>query len=108
MLLYLLMILVAILTAIGQILVKKISLIKNPSRKTIIIKLVFPSFIFAMSALLSLYITYTIPFSKFYSFTALNYLFIIYFSYKTFSDKLDIFKISGIALIILGILIYNY
>lgn len=104
---YLLMILVAILTAIGQILIKKISLKKYPDKRNIILKLVFPTLVFGICALLSYYITSHVPFSKFYSFTALNYVFIIYFAYRAFNDRLDIYKISGISLIVVGIIIYN-
>ncbi len=46
-------------------------------------------------------------FSIFYSFTALNYLFIMFFSWKILKEKFDILRILGNVLVIIGVIIFN-
>ena len=46
-------------------------------------------------------------FSIFYSFTALNYLFIMFFSWKILKEKFDRLRIIGNVLVIIGVIIFN-
>jgi multidrug transporter EmrE-like cation transporter len=46
-------------------------------------------------------------FSIFYSFTALNYLFMMFFSWKMLKENFDILRIIGNILVIIGVIIFN-
>ncbi len=46
-------------------------------------------------------------FSIFYSFTALNYLFIMFFSWKILKEKFDRLRVLGNVLVIIGVIIFN-
>jgi len=48
-----------------------------------------------------------IDFSVFYSFTALNYFFIMVFAWKILKEDIDKWKAVGNFLVIVGIVIFN-
>lgn len=108
---YLLAILVSVLASLGQVNFKKGAQnidIKKPfaynlKNKYLIIGMV----LFLLSPALSVFIMMFIDFSVFYTFTALNYFFIMIFSYKILNEKIGRLKIIGTSLIILGIIIFN-
>ena len=63
--------------------------------------------VFAASAILGIIALRFIDFSVFYSFTALNYLFISVLSKRFLGEEIDKRKIIGNLIIIVGILVYS-
>lgn len=107
---YLLPVLTAVLASFGQLFFKLSA--KQGSTK-LINKLFQWQFItgglfFFFSASSSIIALKYIPFSIFYSFSALNYLFIGFLSHLILKEKFDIQKITGLFIIVIGIIIYNY
>jgi drug/metabolite transporter (DMT)-like permease len=64
-------------------------------------------FLFLLTTVLSIITMRYMDFSIFYSFTALNYLFIMFFSWKILKEKFDWLRITGNALVIIGVIIFN-
>jgi len=48
-----------------------------------------------------------IDFSDFYSFTALSYVFIMFFCWKILKEDIDKLRIIGNLLVIAGVIIFN-
>lgn len=63
--------------------------------------------LFLTTTVLSIITMRFMEFSIFYSFTALNYLFIMFLSWKILKEKFDILRISGNVLVIIGVIIFN-
>ena len=70
-------------------------------------ELVLGSTFFGAGIVLGIYVLRFIDFSVFYSFTALNYLFISVLSKLILREQVDRLKIGGSVVIVIGILIYN-
>jgi len=64
-------------------------------------------FLFFTTTVLSIITMRYMDFSIFYSFTALNYLFIMFFSWKILKERFDWLRISGNVLVIIGVIIFN-
>jgi len=64
-------------------------------------------FLFGTSVVLTIVSLRVIDFSAFYSFTALNYLFISVLSKTFLGENLDREKVLGNTIIVAGILVYN-
>jgi len=63
--------------------------------------------LFLTTTVLSIITMRFMEFSIFYSFTALNYLFIMLLSWKILKEKFDILRILGNLLVIIGVIIFN-
>ena len=63
--------------------------------------------LFFTTTVLSVLTMRYMEFSIFYSFTALNYLFIMFFSWKILKEKFDSLRIIGNVLVIIGVIIFN-
>ncbi|TET50119.1 MAG: hypothetical protein E3J58_03990 [Actinomycetota bacterium] len=63
--------------------------------------------LFITTTVLSIVTMRFMEFSIFYSFTALNYLFIMFFSWKILKEKFDRLRVLGNVLIIVGVIIFN-
>ncbi len=63
--------------------------------------------LFLTTTVLSIVTMRFMEFSIFYSFTALNYLFIMFFSWKILKEKFDRLRILGNVLVIIGVIIFN-
>ena len=69
--------------------------------------LILAIFLFIATTILSIITMRYMDFSIFYSFTALNYLFIMFFSWKILKEKFDRLRIIGNILVIIGVIIFN-
>ena len=69
--------------------------------------LILAVFLFLTTSILSILTMRYMDFSIFYSFTALNYLFIMFFSWKILGEKFDRLRIIGNILVIIGVIIFN-
>ena len=107
---YVLAVCAACLTAIGQVALKQFSLRMNG----ISIRRFLNSFFilsvcsFLMSFILSVIALRVLDFTVYYTLTSLNFAFIAILSAWFLNEKLDLYKISGILLIILGLVIFNF
>lgn len=64
-------------------------------------------FLFLFVPFLSIFTMRIMDFSVFYSFTALNYFFIMIFSWRILKEDIDKFRIIGNILVIIGIVVFN-
>ncbi len=64
-------------------------------------------FLFLLVPVLSIIIMRVIDFSIFYSFTALNYFFIMLFSWKVLKEDIGKLRIMGNLLVIVGVVVFN-
>ena len=64
-------------------------------------------FLFILVPVLSIVSMRVIDFSDFYSFTALSYFFIMFFSWKVLKEDIDRSRIIGNILVIAGVVIFN-
>jgi small multidrug resistance pump len=71
------------------------------------LNLCFAIFLFLLVPVLSILVMRFMEFSIFYSFTALNYMFIMFFSWQMFKEKFDRFRIIGNVLVIIGVIVFN-
>ena len=69
--------------------------------------LVFAIILFLLITVLSIVTMRFMEFSIFYSFSALNYLFIMFFSWKILKEKFDRLRILGNVLVVVGVIIFN-
>ena len=69
--------------------------------------LVLAVILFLLVTELSIVTMRFMEFSIFYSFSALNYLFIMFFSWKLLREKFDILRILGNVLVVIGVIIFN-
>lgn len=107
---YLLSIISAFLASIGQVSLKHYG-VKNKRDGGLmglydyhfIISVIF----FCGSFGLGVLIMRHLDFSVYYAFTSLNYLFINYLSYRFLGEKIDMNKHLGIAIIVLGLVVFN-
>jgi len=63
--------------------------------------------LFLLVPILSIIIMRIIDFSVFYSFTALNYFFIMLFAWKILKEDIDKLRIIGNFLVIIGVIVFN-
>ncbi len=106
---YAVAIIATIFASIGHICFKKFALKGKIASLSQLIDwhLVVGTVLFGSSVILSIVALKFIDFSVFYSFTALNYLFISILSKIYLLERIDRKKIIGNLIIILGILVYN-
>ena len=69
--------------------------------------LVLAIILFLIITVLSIVTMRFMEFSIFYSFTAINYLFIMFLSWKILKEKFDRLRILGNVLVIIGVIIFN-
>ena len=69
--------------------------------------LVLAIILFLLVTVLSIVTMRFMEFSIFYSFSALNYLFIMFFSWKVLKEKFDLLRILGNVLVVIGVIIFN-
>jgi len=69
--------------------------------------LIFAIILFLLITVLSIVTMRFMEFSIFYSFSALNYLFIVFFSWKILKEKFDRLRILGNVLVVIGVIIFN-
>lgn len=69
--------------------------------------LVLAIILFLLVTVLSVVTMRFMEFSIFYSFSALNYLFIMFFSWKILKEKFDRLRILGNVLVVIGVIIFN-
>ena len=69
--------------------------------------LVLAIILFLLVTALSVVTMRFMEFSIFYSFSALNYLFIMFFSWKILKEKFDLLRILGNVLVVIGVIIFN-
>ena len=69
--------------------------------------LIIAIILFLTTTVLSIITMRFMEFSIFYSFTALNYLFIMFLSWKILKEKFDRLRILGNVLVIVGVIIFN-
>ena len=69
--------------------------------------LILAIMLFLTTTILSVHVMRYMDFSIFYSFTALNYLFIMFFSWKILKERFDRLRIIGNVLVIIGVIIFN-
>jgi len=100
---------VAIFTSFGHICFKTFALKNKTALPASLLDRHFALgiMLFGSSVILSIIALKFIDFSAFYSFTALNYLFISVLSKIYLKERLDKSKIIGNMIIIVGILVYN-
>ncbi len=106
---YAVAVIVAIFASIGHICFKKFALKCKTAFPALLMDrhLISGSAFFGTSVILSIIALKFIDFSSFYSFTALNYLFISVLSKIYLKEQIDRSKIIGIVIIAIGILVYN-
>jgi drug/metabolite transporter (DMT)-like permease len=106
---YAIAVIVALFASMGHIFFKKFALkTSRPMPRGLLDgHLAFGIILFGSSVILSIIAMRFIDFSAFYSFTALNYLFISIFARRFLGERFDKSKIVGNLIIIAGILIYN-
>lgn len=63
--------------------------------------------LFLAATVLSILTMRYMQFSIFYSFTALNYLFIMFFSWRILREKFDRLRLAGNILVIIGVIVFN-
>jgi len=71
------------------------------------LNLVIAVVLFLSVTVLSILVMRFMEFSIFYSYTALNYLFIMFFSWKMLKEKFDRLRIMGNVLVIIGVIVFN-
>ena len=64
-------------------------------------------FLFLLVPVLSIIIMRVVDFTVFYSFTALNYFFIMLFSWKVLKEDIGKLRIIGNLLVIIGVVVFN-
>ena len=106
---YAVAVIVAIFASFGHICFKTFALKHKTAFPALLMDrhLIFGSAFFGTSVILSIIALKFIDFSSFYSFTALNYLFISVLSKVYLKERIDKSKIIGNVIIIFGILVYN-
>jgi len=106
---YAVAVIVAIFASIGHVCFKKFALKGKTVFPALLMDrhLILGSAFFGMSVVLSIIALKFIDFSAYYSFTALNYLFISVLSKIYLKEWIDQRKIIGNLIIISGILVYN-
>jgi len=104
-------VLVQFLVALAQVNLKigaikvnfKKPLIYNLKNKYLLVSI----FLFLFVPILSIITMRVIDFSVFYSFTALNYFFIMLFAWKILKEDIDKWRIVGNFLVIAGVIVFN-
>ena len=104
-------ILIQFLVALAQVNLKigsikvdfKKSLSYNLKNKHLLISIL----LFLLVPVLSVITMRIIDFSVFYSFTALNYFFIMLFAWKILKEDIDKLRIIGNFLVIAGVIVFN-
>ena len=106
---YAIAVVVAIFASFGHICFKTFALKNKTASPTSLLDghLALGITLFGSSVVLSIIALKFIDFSAFYSFTALNYLFISVLSKIFLKERLDRSKIIGNMIIIVGVLVYN-
>ena len=102
----LLLMLVAMLTGIGQICFKKVA-VRGISlwKKTVHPVFIFGALIFIVCPILSSLAATVIDYSILYGMTSLNYLVVLVLAHVIMKESLDVFKVSGVAVIVVGLLV---
>lgn len=101
-----LLVVVAILTGVGHISFKMVAVRKL----TFLQKLKAPRFLvgtacFLLGAVLAIIAAKHVHFSLLYAMTSLNFIFILIFSHWWLGENADSRKLSGVAVIVLGLII---
>lgn len=102
-----LLVLVALLAAVGNLFFKRASLSGGKSflRKIFSWYFVFGGGFFVLCPVISSFCARYIEFTVMYAMTALNFVFILLLSRLFLKEKLDRYKLAGVGLIVAGILL---
>ena len=102
----LLLVVVAILTGFGQICFKKVA-VRNGSlwQKATNPLFVLGVVLFVICPILSSLAASVIEYTILYGMTSLNYLVVLGLSRLIMKESLDVFKVSGVAVIVVGLLV---
>ena len=103
---FILLIAVAVLTAIGQICFKKAALLESSFfRKFLHPTFILGAFLFVCCPVISSLAAQVVDFSVMYAMTALNFVFLLLLSRCVLKEKIDWPKIVGVCVIIVGLLV---
>ena len=86
---------------------RKLDLGKNLAFNLKNYNMILAILLFLLVPVLSVVVMRFMEFSIFYSFTALNYLFIMLFSWKILKERFDKLRVIGNILVIIGVVIFN-
>lgn len=105
----LILLLSVFISSISQIILKKSALIKYDSRiKEYLNKYVIGAYsLFFLSTIITIIAYKVVPLSLGPVIESFSYLFITYFAYKLFNEKINKNKKIALTLIILGIIVYS-
>ena len=103
---FILLIVVSLLTATGQICFKKVAVLESSFFR----KFLHPVFLlgvifFVCGPVISSLVAKVMDFSIIYAMTSLNFIFVLLLSRWILKEKIDYFKIIGVCIIITGLLI---
>lgn len=99
----------ALLSALGQVFLKKYAL---ASKKKGLRRFIHKYFSASVTCFLAafgtaVYVMQTMEFTVYYAVTSLNFVFVMLLSGRMLGEKLDREKIGGILLIVIGLIIFN-
>lgn len=103
-------VLVAVLTAFGQILYKQASLLplKGLWRRLCSLPFVAGSLLFLLCPVISYFVLGVLDYSLYYALTALVYVFVTLLSHSFFAETIDARKLAGLALILGGLVLVSW
>ncbi len=101
-----LMVLVSLLTAVGQLFMKRAALRKgNLAQRVFSLPFVLACLFFLLCPPLSMVAVWRLPFALWTSLTALNYIAVLALARLFLHERLDAHKTLGAALIVVGLLV---
>jgi drug/metabolite transporter (DMT)-like permease len=101
------LIFVAFLTACGQILFKFAAMEDAPFvKKFVDVRFILGVVLFLVCPVLTIFALKHIEYSRYYATTALNYVFVICGSRFALKERVDLKKLIGIILILIGLFFY--
>ena len=105
---YVLAVLATFLAAVGQVALKRYG--RKQQRQTLAVRdfhFVISVAAFLASTGLGIYIMRVLDFSAYYAMTALNVGFIALLSALYLQERIDVHKVAGIILIVVGLVVFN-
>jgi drug/metabolite transporter (DMT)-like permease len=103
-------VLVALFSATGQLLYKKASLlpVRHHWQRWLSRPFLAGSLMFAICPFISYFILSVLDYSLFYALTALTYIFVSVLSCRYLSERMDIWKLAGLACILAGLVLVGW
>jgi drug/metabolite transporter (DMT)-like permease len=103
---FILLIIVALLTTVGQICFKRVALLESSFfRKFIHPVFLLGAFLFVCCPIISSLAAQVMDFSIMYAMTSLNFVFVLILSRWVLKEKVDWPKIVGVIVIVIGLLV---